>query len=183
MKRLLIIISMLFLCAASVFAYSEPRWRLMPLTVYVPDVPQSAVVEKAYKSWQTSSNGLVRFICGSRNAAKRGAHITIEFIDILPQKQYYEIESDIFNSGFTTHKEFSLKTGFYYRVRVKIRTLDEENNVIPDDKLYAIALQAAGRSLGVDYVKESGNAMSYNFDFDNSKITNKDIQALIKVYK
>lgn len=183
MKKFLILVSMLFFCAASVFAYSEPRWRLMPLTVYIPAVPEAEVVEKAYKSWQASSNGMIRVICGSRNAAKRGAHITVEFIDILPQKQYYEIESDIFNSGFTTHKESSLKAGFYYRVRVKIRTLDEENNVIPDDKLYAIALQAAGRSLGVDYVKEAGNAMSYNFDFNNSKITNKDIEALIKVYK
>lgn len=183
MKKLLIVISLLFICAASAFAYSEPRWRLMPLSVYLPEVPQSAVVEKAYKSWQSSSGGIVRFICGSRNATKRGAHITVEFIDILPQKQYYEIESDIFNSGFTSHKEGSLKVGFYYRVRVKIRTLDEENNVIPDDKLYAIALQAAGRSLGVDYVNAPGNAMSYILDFDNSKITNKDIQALIKVYK
>lgn len=183
MKKLILILSVMLLCSVGVFAAGSPRWRLMPLTVYYPPIPEASAVQRAFDGWQSAGSGVLRFKGGSRFAQKNGAHISVEFISTLAAGQYYDINYDIYKTGFSSHKEDSLVSDYFYKVKIRIRTRDENSKKYTEEQLYAIALQAVGRALGVDYVENDGNVMSRTFDFENTKITDEDIKALRKLYK
>ncbi len=183
MKKIIITIFIILFSALGAFAAGSPRWRLMPLTIYYQPAPEAAVVQQAFDAWQNAGSGVLKFKGGSRPAQRRGAHITVQFIRTLAAGQYYDINYDIYKTGFSSHKEDSFVSDYFYRVTVRIRTADENFKKYTEEELYAIALQAAGRALGVEYIDDEDSVMSKKLDLKNSKITAKDIEALRKIYK
>lgn len=183
MKKLLLLIGIMLITAGAGFAAGSPRWRFSSLTVYMPPSSEAAIVQNAFSAWENASGGILRFKVGTRRSYSRYAHITVNFIDALAPGQYYDIMYDIYRTGFTTHKESSFVSDYFYKVNLRIRTKDENYKRYTDEQLYAITLQAVGRALGVDYVDKPDNVMSRNLDFEAVKITADDKSAFMKVYR
>lgn len=180
-----LVLGLLLISATSVNAIAFPRWQTFPLNVYIkPDEKHpeyTAIVQKAYQTWASSTNVGLRFLYKYRPVDSNISQIRISFVDKLPQRTlFYEIQpnlSPLFYMGYDG-------SGFcYMTMGIKIRTLDADGNKIPQDKLYSIALQAAGRSLGVDCLESEDSVMSCETEFDVNKITKDDNAALIRVYK
>ncbi len=169
-KRFLLTLLMCVI-GSSVFAYENPRWFHMPVSVYAAKTTQGTTVLNAYKAWQSASAGTVRFMYRTADHLQPLSNITIEFTDKWMNGKPYSISQKYSMFG---EKRINTNRGFYYKQIITISTNNKNGKPFTSAQLYSVALAAAGESLGIKDI---------NFDMNKSKITKDDVQALKAVYK
>lgn len=175
MKKLLLVLGMLLIFSGNAFAYSTPRWSNFPLNVYIQQDENAAIVQRAFQTWQAKSGAVLRFFCKTNRVFENTSQINVYFTDSIADNSYYEIERSL-NGGYYT-------IGFFVHLDVKIRTTEPDGSLIAPEKLYAVAMHAVGRAVGINCLSASGNVMSCRPDYSVSTLTDSDIAALNSVYK
>ena len=169
--------------AGSAFAWSTPRWTAFPLNVYIEENDRTDIVTQAFIDWQTDAkkvNPFIRFRIKNDERGLRKSQIDVRFTDtVQPNGQYYLVSSNSLVDGFSMIRNNS---GFFYHVSISISTIDKKGKPIPSNKIHAIALQAIGRSLGINCIGEKHSVMSCNTDYDVNTLTEQDLFALKYVY-
>ena len=104
MKRVLILVLCFTVLVglSAAFAYSFPRWKTMPLHVYVPQNQgvYTKLMYQAFNAWQTKSNGLVRFKYISRPS---DADIFVEFVEVSEPDSSSYIFPSHYSFGYSGH--------------------------------------------------------------------------------
>lgn len=178
-KKFLLILLSLFMFVGQAFAYGNPRWFKMPVSVYTPG--NNAVVINAFKSWQTASDGSIRFVFRSSANMESLSNITVSFVEELPDGAAYSIsrKSTIFGNT-----DYYSKNGYFYKTYIVIaRKGGEDKKEFSKSELQAIALRAAGEAIGVVPFKSSKAIMSDESDYSRTSITGDDVKALNRLYK
>ena len=169
--------------SSSAFAWSTPRWTVFPLNVYIEDNKNSEVIRQAFVDWQIGAkkvNPFIRFDFKEGERGLRKSQIDVRFVSgAQPNGQYYSVASNSLTDGFSLIRNNS---GFFYHVSISISTTDSEGSPLSKAKLHSIALQAVGRSLGINCIGSINNVMSCNTEYEVNKITPQDLYALKNVY-
>ena len=158
--------------SATAFAYSNPRWFNMPISVYVPKTTQGATASNAFKAWQSASSGVTRFQYRSSTNMANLCDIIVEFSDSWPSDDKpYKITQlyTMFDRDSITSNR-----GFYYKQVLTVALKDKAGSQYTDKELYSIVLNAVGESLGIP---------AGNFDMAKQSVTDEDVEALKKVYR
>ncbi|MEE3348539.1 MAG: hypothetical protein VZR09_00720 [Candidatus Gastranaerophilaceae bacterium] len=169
-KRFLLTL-LLCVLGSTAFAYDNPRWFNMPISVYAPKTAQGTTVMNAYRAWQSASGGTVRFLYRNAENLQPLSNITIQFSDNWISGKPYSITQKY---SMFSERRINTKRGFYYKQTITISRNDRYGKPYTGNQLYSIALTAAGESLGVK---------DLNLDLDKNKVTKDDITALNSVYK
>lgn len=183
MKKLLLVLGLMLFFAGSAFAWSNPRWTTFPLNVYIQENENAAVVQRAFNEWAVSAKPAVpflRFRFGEGPRGLRKSQINVNFVAAVPGGRYYEVLSNSLVDGFSMVRNTS---GFFYHVTINIATVDADGKKIPQNKIHSIALQAVGRSLGINCISKVNTAMSCNTEYGINRITPADVNALRNVYR
>lgn len=183
MKKLLLVLGLLLFTAGSVFAYSTPRWMAFPVTVYMPQgTLQADAVKNAFLNWQSNSHSIARFIFKTSNVARKNSNINVEFVKNCEKGEPYEIREVFTMVPYMVKGEAG---GFYHHIDLKIATLNADGKQYTKQELYAIALQAVGKSLGISCQegKDYKGVMLCDGNYNAKSVTNDDYKALFKVYK
>lgn len=175
MKKLLLVLGMMLMFCGNAFAYSTPRWSNFPVNVYIQQDENASIVQRAFQTWQANSGSVLRFFCKTNRPFENTSQINVYFTDLISDNSYYEIERSL-NGGYYT-------IGFFVHLDIKIRTTEPGGKRIAPEKLYAIAMHAIGRAVGVNCLTAIGNVMSCRPDYSVSTLTASDIEALNSVYK
>lgn len=180
MKKILLVLGILLCTICSANAYSLPRWTGFPLTVYLPENPESLVVKSAFENWKGNSKGIARFIYRKSNVAKSTSNININFYNKLSSGKAYEL-----SETFATRAMYTVgKTNaYYYHVDINISLRDKDGKLYTRSELYAISLQAVGRALGIPCQNGDVGVMVCDEKYNVDSVTKEDYQALFRVYK
>ena len=157
-KRFLLTLLSLFVFAGTCFAYSNPRWFTMPVTVYLPKQAESTYVTNAFKTWQLESKSTVRFLY-------RKAY-NVSFT--LPQ----------FGSA-----RYTMNNKYFYNADIVIALKGKDGKVLTPKQLNAVALQAVGYAVGIKLNSDKDTVMYKESDFSKNALTPADLQAVHDVYK
>ncbi len=183
MKKLLLVVGLLFICAGNAMALSTPRWSFFPVNVYIQQDGKNAsnaqIVQNAFKTWQSNSNYILKFLYKNSSGFAKNAQIRVTFADDAPGEGYYYIKDMTMSKSFRNQ----YVRGFYMYVDIVIQTKEADGSKIPQRKLQSIAMQAVGRAVGVRCIADENSVMNCNSKFNNTKLTAKDIEALRQVYK
>ena len=112
MKKIITLFLVLFISIVCVSAYSFPRWKAMPVRVYVPQNQgkYTQLMYKAFGAWQTKSNGMVRFKYVTRQSE---ADIFVEFVDYV---------TDCGNESAVGCCHWATRNGFFTQNYIEIGT-------------------------------------------------------------
>ena len=178
-KKILITLFLLFFSVTSAMAYSNPRWFSMPVSVYIPNAPQTATVMKAFREWQKDSGGTVRFLFRRSHNTERLSKISVVYVDTLSNGEPYVVEQKYTSIG---KRHMDTSRGYFYKLRIIIARRSAKGKYFTTAQTEAIALRAVGEALGVPADGSKG-VMAETFDFSNRHLLKQDIDALNKVYK
>lgn len=180
MKKLLLVLGILMFAACSANAYSMPRWSAFPVTVYLPDNPESMIVKSAFENWKNNSKSIARFIYKKSNVARTTSNINVIFYDKLPDGKAYDV-SEIY-SGRYINSSKPVK-GLFFHVDINIALHDAAGKAYSRQELMAISLQAVGRAIGVPCQAGDVGVMVCDEKYNVYSVTKEDYQALFRVYK
>lgn len=178
-KKFLLLLVSLLMFTSSAFAYSNPRWFTMPVSVYLPKQAESVIVTNAFKSWQTGSK-CVRFLY--KNSANMAAisNINVIFKEQLPKGQLYQVNHRFPQYG---NCRTCVRDRFFYHTDIIIALKDEKGKPLTQKQLNATAMQAVGVAIGVPLNQNEKSIMYKDSEFKSSSLTKDDINAVLRVYK
>lgn len=178
-KNLLLLLISLFMFAGSAFAYSNPRWFSMPVSVYLPKQAESVQVTNAFKSWQTNSK-CVRFLY--KNSANMApiSNINVIFRDNLPNERLYQVNHRFPQFGAC---RTCVRDRFFYHTDIIIALKDAKGKPYSATQLQATAMQAVGVAIGVPLSDDEKSIMYKDSEFKSSTLTKEDINSVLRVYK
>ena len=182
MKKLLTLFAALLLLTNLCFAYDYPRWRSMPIMVYIPEYGDySRLMKKAFSTWQAKSKNLVSFRY-VKNISQ--ADIYVGFVD------HVSACNDNNAVGCTTT---STRGGYYLQNYVEIGTKDVQfiqkdgkliKKEVPrtPEHIYGVMLHEAGHAIGLDHSNDK-NSIMYAYDLDDlQELTDTDLKLLRNKY-
>lgn len=180
-KRFLLVLISLMMFASSAFAYSNPRWFTLPVSVYIPKGEESEVVTQAFKAWQLNSKSAVRFLFRYSASLAPLSNINVIFVSYLDGDRPYRVDHRFSQFG-CCNRNFQTKK-FYYNTDVILPLNDSAGNKLTKEQLKAIALQAAGVSVGVGLSDDKDSVMYVRSDFTKTTLSPSDIKAVNNVYR
>lgn len=173
MKKIFILFCTLFLFCGTVFAWRTPRWGYFPLNVYIEDHPKKAIVERAFKTWETRSDNLVTF---EIKKAKLSSFLHVKFSESNPKVQ----KKDFANAVGLASTQSPL--GFYAKAELTIFLKNPVNGkTLSDNELYEISLHEIGHALGLGHSSNYQDIM-YPTTHGQTFLSDNDIATLRKIY-
>ena len=167
MKKILLILGLLFTTAVSAFAFTMPRWSFFPVKVYVPADDKAEIINEALEEWSSKSNGLISF---KTSKSKISANIVFDVVE--------EAESP----GST---DIHAATTYLFKVDV---TLAESvgGKELTDERFKGAALHEIANALALKLIDDPGYVTTktyYEQLTQPNELQNKDIEVLEKTYK
>ena len=180
-KRFLLVLISLVMFAGSAFAYSNPRWFSLPISVYIPKQKEAAIVTQAFKEWQLNSKSAVRFLFRYSANLASISNINVVFVDNVSGDRPYRVNHSF--SQFGTYSRGCKNTNYFYNTDVILPLQKEDGEKLSKEQLKAIALQAVGVAVGVNLSEDANSVMYKESDFTKTTLSPMDIQAVNEVYR
>ena len=167
MKKILLILGLLFGTTAAALAFTMPRWSFFPVKVYVPEGARYETINAALNDWSTKSRGLISF---KQSKSKISANIVFEVVE------------DADTPGST---DIHAATTSSFKVDVKLAD-SVGGKKLSDARFKAAALHETANALALQLIEEPGYITTKNY-YDQIEqpveLQDKDIEVLEKTYK
>jgi len=185
MKKILIIFSILFAGMLTCMALDYPRWRSMPINVYIPQQGHiSYLMKQAFQAWENGSHSLVRF---KYTPSQSNADIIVEFVDFVTNcssgsavgcTEYRTMKGHFIKSYITIGtKEYSREWSSSGNLK---RTTVQRS----DNHIYGVMLHEVGHAIGIDGHSDDTNSVMYSHDLNTLQyLTDTDLKLIEKKYR
>lgn len=191
MKKILILLCLMFLAITSVYALSKPRWDKRPIKVYIPtDSNQSALMRSAFQEWQNGTYSAVWFSFLGENK-KNEADITVYFVEkdtkcgnisaIGCTHSYTDV------NGFYKHNDIYIASKSVQQLVGDDGTVATRTQLISKPQLYRVMLHEIGHAIGIHQHSINPNSIMYRYSLNDvnipQKLTSEDLTFVYRVYR